>query len=88
MSEGLREKLVKTDLQLERKKRRDEGLIHGAIRKESFKLEDKAGHQCLRCHTMDIVIGPSDFNAWKRIPAMRVEHGWNFTQGYQWFTLR
>jgi hypothetical protein len=79
MSKRLRKHLVKTDLQLKSEKRRDESLIDGAISKVFFNLEQDLGHSVLRCHILDIVIRPSDFNAWKSIPAMRVVHGWNFT---------
>lgn len=67
---------MQTNLQLKSEKRRDESLIDGAIRKESFKFEKDLGHNVLRCHILYMGMAPPDFNAWKRIPAMFWTHGW------------
>jgi hypothetical protein len=52
MRESCREHPMQTNLQFKSEKRRDESLIDGAIRKESFNLKQDLGHSVLRCHIL------------------------------------
>ena len=74
--ESFRKHLMQTNLQLKRGHSGNESLIDGAIREESFKLEQDLGHNSLRCHTLYMGMASQDFNVGNRIPAMFWTHSW------------